>query len=80
MTATFPREQRLAMWRMAIGGMARNGWLPSWQEHGGKCMTRYIIGGPVTGMWHGNGGNPQGAFRCSSCRRVILRGEGRWWE
>lgn len=71
--------ERHKLWRSLIMMKAFNGWLPSWQEHGGKCMTRYIIGGPVTGTWHRDDGMG-GAFLCKVCGRVIIRGEGRWWE
>jgi len=34
--------------------------------------------GPVTGVAHRAKG--VGTGRCSVCRRIVIRGAGRWWE
>lgn len=65
---TMTRSERLALWRSFVAGQRRLGWLPD----AGYCCA------PIAGSMHPVA--PIGASHCRACGRVVLRGEGRWWE
>lgn len=64
---------RSAAWRGLIRAQLANGWLPA----AGRCMVR-LGPGRLYATFHDEA--PAGASHCRVCDRLVLRGEGRWWE
>jgi hypothetical protein len=42
-------------------------------------MVTMTIGRGVTSAWH-EGENHPGTYFCMVCHKIVMRGEGRWWE
>lgn len=72
---------RRAAWRSIIKHWAATGRLPIWQDEGGGCVASLCQPDRLAPTHPNHSGDKVwGAFLCVTCRRVIFRGEGRWWE
>jgi len=65
-------KTRRATWRGLVKVQYSNGWL----QEAGRCMIR-MSPGRTYATFHDQA--PVGASHCRICKRVVLRGEGRWW-